>query len=76
MGRSNRLYIGHLSSRIRERDLEHEFGRYGRIRDVSIKQGFAFLEYDRSEDADYAIRKMDGVNLEGLRISVEYAKEL
>eukprot|EP00961_Rhodomonas_salina_P109367 1472248-Rhodomonas_salina.3 len=76
MGRSNRLYIGHISSRIREKDLEYEFGRYGRIRDLSLKQGFAFLEYDKAEDADYAIRKMDGVNLEGLRITVEFAKEL
>lgn len=55
MGRSNRLYIGHISSRIREKDLEYEFGRYGRIRDLSLKQGFAFLEYDKAEDAVFPL---------------------
>jgi hypothetical protein len=28
MGRGTRVYIGHLSSRVRERDLDYEFSRY------------------------------------------------
>ena len=28
MGRSTRVYVGNLSSRVRESDLEYEFGRY------------------------------------------------
>ena len=40
-----------------------------------MKSGFAFLEYERADDADYAIRKLDGMNLEGMRISVQHAKE-
>ncbi|KAL3628584.1 hypothetical protein CASFOL_027630 [Castilleja foliolosa] len=30
-GGTTRLYVGHLSSRTRSRDLEHIFSRYGRF---------------------------------------------
>ncbi|PHU06727.1 Serine/arginine-rich splicing factor RS2Z33 [Capsicum chinense] len=30
MGNSTRLYVGHLSSRTRSRDLERVFSKYGR----------------------------------------------
>ncbi|KAG5584519.1 hypothetical protein H5410_044953, partial [Solanum commersonii] len=30
MGNSTRLYVGHLSSRTRSRDLERAFSKYGR----------------------------------------------
>ncbi|GER57295.1 RNA-binding (RRM/RBD/RNP motifs) family proteinwith retrovirus zinc finger-like domain [Striga asiatica] len=38
-----RLYVGHLSSRTRSRDLEHIFSRYGRVRDVDMKRDYAFV---------------------------------
>lgn len=40
---SSRVYIGHLSSRASERDVEHFFRGFGRIRDVVIKSGFGFV---------------------------------
>jgi hypothetical protein len=39
----------------------------GRIKDLFMKSGFAFLEYERADDADYAIRKLDGMNSRILR---------
>ena len=38
-----RIYIGRLSRRSRARDLEKEFSRYGRIRDLEIKHDYAFI---------------------------------
>ena len=39
----SRVYVGNLSSRATERDLEHFFRGFGRIRDVMLKDGFGFV---------------------------------
>lgn len=51
--------------------LANEFGRIG---DVRLLQGFAFIEYDSSRDADDAVRQLDGTRFLGERIIVELAK--
>ena len=43
MPNKSRVYIGRLSRRTRARDLEKEFSRYGRIRDLEIKHDYAFI---------------------------------
>lgn len=40
---SARVYIGRLSYRASERDIEHFFRGYGRIRDIVLKNGFGFV---------------------------------
>jgi len=65
------VYVGRLGSRTRERDLEDVFGKYGRLRRLDLKAGYAFLEYDDARDAEDAIRSMDGSDLDGSRIVVE-----
>ena len=36
---ATRVYVGGLSYRARERDLEKFFRKYGRIREISMKNG-------------------------------------
>lgn len=65
MRRSNTgttVFIGKLSSRVREDDLRDEFRRYGKIRDIDFRRhrGFAFIEYNNSSDARGAVEEMDG----------------
>ncbi len=43
MSQRNRIYVGQLSSRTRERDLEDEFSRFGRINRVDLKFGYGFI---------------------------------
>lgn len=38
-----RVFIGHLSSHARERDVEKFFKGYGRIREINLKNGFGFV---------------------------------
>jgi len=38
-----RLYVGRLNSRVGERDLERFFKGYGKIKDIMMKNGYAFL---------------------------------
>ena len=40
---TSRVYIGRLPSRATERDVEHFFRGFGRIRDVVLKNGFGFV---------------------------------
>lgn len=38
-----RVFVGGLTYRVRERDLERFFRKYGRVKEVSMKNGFAFV---------------------------------
>jgi len=71
---SCRLYAGGISHRARERDVEKLFSKFGRIRDVSLKNGFAFVEFDDDRDADDAVYDLNRTTFMGERISVEFAR--
>ncbi|CAA2991050.1 serine arginine-rich splicing factor RS2Z33-like isoform X1 [Olea europaea subsp. europaea] len=73
-GSNTRLYVGHLSSRTRSRDLEYVFSKYGRVRDVDMKRDYAFVEFSDPRDADDARYHLDGRDVDGSRITVEFAK--
>ena len=56
-----RIYVGNLPLDIRSKDIEDLFWKYGRIRDVDLKNlsrppAFAFVSFERYEDAEDAIR--------------------
>ncbi|OQR73591.1 serine/arginine-rich splicing factor 4-like [Tropilaelaps mercedesae] len=76
MGRANdcRLYVGRLSHRTRERDLDRLFAPFGKIREILLKAGFAFVEFDDPRDAEDACYELNGRDLLGDRILVEMAK--
>ncbi|XP_031372411.1 serine/arginine-rich splicing factor RS2Z32-like isoform X1 [Punica granatum] len=69
-----RLYVGHLSPRVRSRDLEDVFSRYGRVRDVDMKRDYAFVEFSDPRDADDAQYSLNGREIKGSRIVVEFSK--
>ena len=46
------IFIAKLSPNIRERELEYEFRKFGRIRNLQLKRGYAFIEFDDYRDAD------------------------
>jgi len=70
-----RVYVGNIPSDTRERELERFFKGYGRIRDVVIKNGYGFVEFEDHRDADDAVHDLDGKDLLGGRVRVELAKD-
>lgn len=54
MRMGTRVYVGKLSYDVRERDIEKFFKGYGRVREILMKDGFAFVEFDDNRDADDA----------------------
>ncbi|KFM65476.1 Serine/arginine-rich splicing factor 4, partial [Stegodyphus mimosarum] len=69
-----RVYIGRLSYDCRERDLERFLKGYGKIREILIKNGFGFVEFDDYRDADDAVYELNGKDLLGERMHVEIAR--
>jgi len=58
-----RVYVGRLPYDVRERDIEKFFKGYGKIREVLMKDGFAFVEFDDHRDADDAVYELNGKEL-------------
>ncbi|KAF8725707.1 hypothetical protein HU200_020255 [Digitaria exilis] len=63
---NTRLYVGRLSSRTRSRDLEYLFSKYGSKNSLD--------EFSDPHDADDAQYNLDGREVDGSRIIVEFAK--
>ncbi|KAJ3297484.1 hypothetical protein HK104_000443 [Borealophlyctis nickersoniae] len=74
----NRLYVGSLHFNITEEDLKAVFEPFGPIEFVDLhkdpetgrSRGFAFIQYERPEDAKIALDKMNGFEIMGRSIRV------
>ncbi|KAH3851925.1 serine/arginine-rich splicing factor 4-like [Dreissena polymorpha] len=69
-----RVYLGHIPYFVRERDVEKFFHGFGKLRDIMLKNGYGFVEFDDYRDADDAVYELNGKELCGERISVEHAR--
>uniref|UniRef100_A0A914E7L9 RRM domain-containing protein n=1 Tax=Acrobeloides nanus TaxID=290746 RepID=A0A914E7L9_9BILA len=65
-----RVFLGRVSNRASEKDVERFFRDF-KVREVVLKQGFGFVEFDNSREADDAVYEMNGKDLCGERVVVE-----
>ncbi|KAJ3010849.1 hypothetical protein NUW54_g2354 [Trametes sanguinea] len=78
---SNVLGVFGLSIRTTERDLDDEFSRFGHVEKVVIvydqrsdrSRGFGFITMSTVEEAGRCIKELNGVELNGRRIRVDYS---
>lgn len=78
---SSVLGVFGLSIRTQERDLEDEFSRYGQVVKVTIvydqrsdrSRGFGFIEMGTVEEATKCIQELNGMELNGRKIRVDYS---
>lgn len=72
----NRVFVGGLSRETTEEDLRAAFGKFGEISGIRIPlkedqpRGFAFIEFQSSDDAGAAVEAMDGKQLNKRTIKV------
>lgn len=56
----SQLYVGNLSAEGDEKAIRILFGKYGNVREVLMKNGYAFVEYDNPVSADDSMRELNG----------------
>ena len=70
------IFITKLNRSVTIKDLDKEFSNFGKIKNINLKRGYAFIEYYSKEDAKVAIKALDNKRLFGQsqKIVVEEAK--
>lgn len=55
------MYVAKLSRNTRESELKDGFSKFGPIRNIVLKSTFAFIYFETPEQAQEAIKRMNGV---------------
>ncbi len=79
---SNKLYVGGLPYEITDDRLQEIFSAHGTVesarvitdRETGRSRGFGFVEMSSQEEAQQAIDKLNGTDLEGRSLAVNEAK--
>ncbi|KAJ8261475.1 hypothetical protein COCON_G00171980 [Conger conger] len=74
-----RIYVGNLPADVQERDLEDLFFKYGKIRDIELKNNrgtipFAFVRFEDPRDAEDAVYGRNGYGFGDCKLRVEYPR--
>jgi len=78
-----KLFVGNLPWKINWQALKDIFGEYGEVvfarvvrdRDTGRSKGFGFVEFANDDDAAKAKEALDGAEVDGRQIRVDYALE-
>ncbi len=80
---NKKLFIGGLSWGLEWQEVKDIFKEYGEVifvkvikdRETGKSKGFGFVEFEKVEDAVKAKEALDGAEVEGRTIKVDYAVE-
>ena len=71
---ATRIFIGKIASETTAEELEDIFKPYGEVGRVDVKNGYAFAYFDNDDEAQDAIKNLDGVELHGRNLVIENAR--
>ena len=79
---NNKLYVGGLPYSVTDTQLEETFAAHGTVESARVitdrmtgrSRGFGFVEMSSPEEAEEAIQKLNGTDLEGRSLTVNEAK--
>ena len=77
------MYVSNLSFHTSEEDLKTLFGAYGAVasakvindRETDRSRGYGFVEMNADDEANSAIKGLNGKDIEGRALSVSVARE-
>lgn len=80
---STNIYVGNLAFSTNSADLEALFAEHGEVsraqvitdRDTGRSRGFGFVEMPSADEANDAMRALNGRNVDGRDLKVNQAKE-
>jgi RNA recognition motif-containing protein len=78
----NKLYVGNLAYSVRDESLQQHFAQFGTVtsakvmmdRETGRSKGFGFVEMGSSDEAQAAIRGLNGKSIEGRDMVVNEAR--
>jgi len=76
------IYVGNISRESSENEVQKAFEEYGEVTSVKLikdkftgmSKGFGFIEMPKKEEADKAIKNLDGMRMNGRVLNVAIAK--
>lgn len=76
------IYVGNLSYRMNDQDLEELFAKFGEVKSCKIvndretgrSKGFGFIEMDAEQDGQNAVNELNGKEVEGRTLKVNEAR--
>lgn len=80
---AKKLFVGNLSWNTRDDTLKSAFDRFGSISEAKVimdrvtgrSRGFGFVTFDDDANADQAKTEMDGKDLDGRTIRVDFPRD-
>jgi len=84
MDQKNKLFVGNLSNDVTNEKLSEMFSDQGEIKESAVimdkeantSKGFGFVTFAKDEDAEKAIKELDGKEIDGKNIKVNLAKPI
>ncbi len=81
---AKRLFVGGLPWAVNDQKLEEIFSQHGTVSSARVitdkftgrSKGFGFVEFENDEDADKAIKALDGSEMDGRKIAVNVARPM
>jgi cold-inducible RNA-binding protein len=81
---AKKLYVGGVPYSTTDEALRTAFSKFGAVTSVSIlmdkmtgrSRGFGFVEMQNDEEADAAIKALDGTDFEGRKLTVNEARPM
>ena len=79
---SSNIYVGNLAYTVTDSELNKTFAQFGEIVSAKVisdkatgrSKGFGFVEMQNAEDADKAIKELDGKEIMGRAVKVNLAR--
>lgn len=76
------IYVGNLSYKVTEEDLQEAFAAFGQVASAKIitdmatgrSKGFGFVEMANTEEAEAAIQALNGKEIKGRAVTVSQAR--
>lgn len=80
---TNKLFVGSISWNTTWQELKEAFSEFGNVgfvkivtdRETGRSKGFGFVEFETVEEATAAQEAMDGKELDGRELKVDFAQE-
>ena len=80
--KDTKLYVGNLAYSVEANDLQTVFEAHGPLTEAKVvkdhdnrSKGFGFVTFENTEDANAALEKLNGTELQGRQLKVSVARD-